>query len=237
MNQWVRKGEPGSSILINLTDDWISPDFALPIKKYKHRCPPFINGADAMCCYWRVSLWLDLAQRPFDLYVPPEWRSLAPKLLRAWTIQLRKKPFEDITLGQHPYQWFVDILVPTGQKISSIPLPGLDGWPNQDTESQIWKDPIELGTDVYISINRRPIPESLRLNILTHYWQPFPNEPESPWVPPEWRGLTDQQRKIWISTARSHTLGPVLLGGVKYSWFCRTLAPIEQHPFIFLSIL
>lgn len=196
-----------------------------------------VPGTAALYCYWKLSLYLDLAKISIHVYVPPEWRMIEEERLNEWVGQLRDNPFEDIVLGQTSYEWTNDVLLPKGQDYLMVPIPGCRGWPELEEPVPYWDTPRETqvsGRYLPIAINRRFISSGFGIGRIICYWKttiPVAGKPDyHVWVPPEWRRLPPKIRAIWKRRIAGKVNQEIQLGGVTYMWYQQTLLPIGQRP-------
>lgn len=196
-----------------------------------------VPGTEKLYCYWKISLYLDLAKNSVHLYVPPEWRLIEQYRLAEWVCQLRDNPFEDIVLGQTSYEWVNDVLMPKGQNYFMVPIPGFRGWPKIDEPVPHWDIPRGIqatGKYLPIAINRRFASTFLGMERLICYWRTKIQTPSGEeryvWVPPEWRRLPQRLRANWKRRLGAKPDQEIQLGGVTYIWYQNTLTPIGQKP-------
>lgn len=196
-----------------------------------------VPGTAVIYCYWRISLHIDITDKPFLLFVPPEWRHIEKERLNEWTAQLRTNPLEDVTLGQTQYEWRNDILMPQGQRYATVPIPGTRGWPELDEPVPEWHVPLKLkglGRHLPIAVNRRYISPTLGMGKLICYWRVALDPPGYQqrfiYVPPEWRRLSQRTRDQWLRRASVRLGQEIHLGGITYRWYLDTLMPLAQKP-------
>lgn len=206
----------------------------LPIRIHTRRLYPTMSGSEILYCYWKISIWLDLAGSAYELFVPPEWKSLKFGLLTQWIHLLRDRPFEDIILGQTHYHWALDKLIPVEQEVAYVPIPGEEGWPIDPVPMPYWHEPRPLVNYPHISINRQHLLESLNLQNETHYWKLTVTNTKNTkvdfWVPPEWKRLPKDQLALWKRSLSGKISRTIKLGGVKYTIQENTLVPEGQNP-------
>lgn len=206
----------------------------LPIRIHTRRLYPTMSGSEILYCYWKISIWLDLAGSAYELFVPPEWRTLKSGLLTQWIHLLRDRPFEDIVLGQTHYRWALDKLIPVEQEVAYVPMPGEGGWPTDPVPMPFWHEPRPLVNYPHVSINRQHLLESLNLQNVTHYWKltvtNTKNVKVNFWVPPEWKRLPEDQLALWKRSLSGRISRTIKLGGIKYTLQENTLIPEGQNP-------
>lgn len=213
-----------------------SPFELLPIRTHHCVTTCLAPGATRLYCYWRIAMYIDLAQKDIELYVPPEWRYLTPEKLEDWIGRLRDHPYEDIVLGRTLYRWAIDILLPARQSYSTVPIHGRNGWPDFLEPIPYWNLPrIKYESQrLRITINRTPLLPSLGMGRVVCYWKmrlPRTVQPRRyVWVPPEWRKLTDKTRRMWARRLGANPDQPVVLGETHYYWRNDTIIPHGQNP-------
>lgn len=214
----------------------LSTSETLPIVVGRVKPPCLAPGASRLYCYWKITIYIDIARKNLDLYVPPEWRSLTPALLEDWTNQLRDQPFTDIILGKVMYHWSIDVLLPSRQDYRTVPIHGRNGWPSLIEPVPLWNKPrLAFATDrLPITINRAPLLPCLGMENVVCYWRmllPRTVEPRRyVWVPPEWRKLTDKTRRLWARRLGANPDQPIVLGRTHYYWENNTIIPHGQNP-------
>lgn len=223
---------PQARVLMNTS----SPE-SLPIEVNRKKPTCLVPGASRIYCYWKIAFHIDIAQKDVEIFVPPEWRWLSTERLASWVGKLRDNPFEDIVLGRVLYHWAIDVLLPSKQDYSTVPIHGRSGWPNLNEPIPYWNTPrVKYETDrLPITINRTPILPSLGMEKLVCYWQmrlPRTVQPRRyVWVPPEWRKLTDKTRRLWARRLGANPEQPIVLGETHYYWDNDTIIPHGQNPY------
>lgn len=202
--------------------------------RVNHEFPgAIVPGSQRLYCYWKNRLYIDAAKQTVDLYVPPEWRSIDREYLSRWMEVLRMCPYQSYSFGLITYRWVNDLLIPTDQDMSRVPLAGLGGWPILEEEVIIWANPLRRQgseTNLPVMLNRVCCAHK-GMERMTCYWAiKVPGTPkEKFYVPPEWRQISKETRMKWILRAIRNRRHPIVIAGVTYTWHTNILAPIGQQ--------
>lgn len=198
-----------------------------------------VLGTERLFLYWKISFYVNQSMKKFELYVPPEWRSIYRTRLEEWVNHLRLYPYESVILGQVRYTWATDVLIPEGQDPATIPIPGRNGWPWITEATRHFIDNFakrNSGQRLPIGINRAKMPSCLGLERTVSYWRvALPPHYRNNfkrvyvWVPPEWRRLSLKALEKWLYALCGPKTEDVKLGETRYTRIMDTIVPEGQH--------